>query len=248
MIIDAHTHVDESVVFGWIDPPETILELMAEAGIDRAVIMTYADVPGLNPDAVQYIADVVKRFPDKFYGFARLNPIGPDVEKILEEAILDLGLKGLKLHTESITTHPHADATVRLVHKAASLGAPVLFHSGDEYLSLPLQIGVLAEQCPEATIILAHTGGYYHYEDAINLAARYENVYIDTSAIPYPEKIKEAVARVGAEKLLFGSDGPGCNPKLELVKIGGIGLSEKESRLIQEENILRILERVKNKR
>jgi hypothetical protein len=42
MIIDSHTHVDR---VGWYDPPETIVRLMDEAGIDQSIIMTYRDAP-----------------------------------------------------------------------------------------------------------------------------------------------------------------------------------------------------------
>ncbi|UNC93518.1 hypothetical protein [Candidatus Contubernalis alkaliaceticus] len=53
-IIDSHTHVDESNIYGWMDPPEQLIELMDEAGIESAVIMTYADVPGLDMDAINF--------------------------------------------------------------------------------------------------------------------------------------------------------------------------------------------------
>ena len=36
-IIDSHTHVDEYEAFGWFDPPEAIIELLDEAGIEQAV-------------------------------------------------------------------------------------------------------------------------------------------------------------------------------------------------------------------
>ena len=36
MIIDSHTHVDEVEAWGWIDPPEVLLPLLDEAGIDQA--------------------------------------------------------------------------------------------------------------------------------------------------------------------------------------------------------------------
>ena len=32
-VIDSHAHVDEYEAFGWFDPPETLIELMDEAGI-----------------------------------------------------------------------------------------------------------------------------------------------------------------------------------------------------------------------
>ena len=46
MIIDSHTHVDEVEAWGWIDPPEVLLPLLDEAGIDQAIIMTYRDATG----------------------------------------------------------------------------------------------------------------------------------------------------------------------------------------------------------
>ncbi len=67
-IIDAHTHVDEVPALGWIDPPEKLVKLLDEVGIARAVVMTYTELPGFNPHALEYLADVVARFPDRSSG------------------------------------------------------------------------------------------------------------------------------------------------------------------------------------
>ncbi len=178
--------------------------------------------------------------------YARINPHAAGAAALLEEAIVDLGMKGLKIHQESVTAPAHHESVVKLVKKAAEFEAPVLFHSGDEPLSLPQQFKELAERAPEATIILAHMGGYHHTDDAIRLCERYENLLLDTSACPYPHKIGAAIERLGAHRVLFGSDGPGCNPKLELRKIIRLGLSENEQRLVLHDNIASILERVRH--
>jgi predicted TIM-barrel fold metal-dependent hydrolase len=243
-IIDSHTHVDEYEAFGWYDPPEAIIGLLDEAGIEKAVVMTYADAPVLKPDALRYLHDACKKYPGRLIPYARINPHADNAAVLLEEAIVDLGMKGLKIHQESVTAAAHHGSVVRLVTKAAEFNAPVLFHSGDEPLSLPQQFARLAEEVPEATIILAHMGGYHHTDDAIRVCERYDNLLVDTSACPYPHKIKEAIERLGAHRVLFGSDGPGCNPKLELQKIMRLGLSENEQRLVLHENIASILERV----
>jgi uncharacterized protein len=245
-IIDSHTHVDEYEAFGWFDPPEAIIELLDEAGIEQAVVMTYADAPVLEPDALQYIHDACKRYPDRLIPYARINPHASNAAALLEEAIVDLGMKGLKIHQESVTANAHHKAVVSLVKKAAEFHAPTLFHSGDEPLSLPQQFTRLAEEAPEATIILAHMGGYHHTDDAIRVCEKYDNLLVDTSACPYPHKIKEAVERLGAHRVLFGSDGPGCNPKLELLKIRRLELSEKEEQLVLHDNIVSILEGVRH--
>ncbi len=245
-IIDSHAHVDEYEAFGWFDPPEAMIELMDEAGIEKAVVMTYADAPVLKPDALRYLHDACRKYPDRLIPYARINPHAAGAAALLEEAIVDLGMKGLKIHQESVTAAAHHGSIVRLVKKAAEFDAPVLFHSGDEPLSLPQQFTRLAEEAPEATIILAHMGGYHHNEDAIRLCERYDNLLVDTSACPYPRKIKEAIERLGAHRVLFGSDGPGCNPKLELQKVTRLGLPEDELRLVLHDNVASLLERVRH--
>ncbi len=242
MIIDAHTHVDESEALGWYDPPEKIIGLMDEAGIDQAVIMGYHDSPGAPVDALSYVATAANCYPDRLIAFARLNPrYGVQAETVLDEMIVQRGMKGLKIHPVSSGVHPAHPLTLRLIHRAARYHAPTLFHCGDEDYTLPWQIGAAAEDCPEATIILGHMGGYYHVEDAIAVAQRYPNVYLETSAMPYPERIAQAVAVVGAERILFASDGPGCNPLLELQKLRRAGLSPGDEELVCGQNIRRLL-------
>lgn len=245
-IIDSHTHVDEYEAFGWFDPPEILIELLDEAGIEQAIIMTYADAPVLKRDALQYIHGACQKYPDRLIPYARLNPHAANAAALLEEAVVDLRMKGLKIHQESVTAAAHHDSIVRLVKKAAEFDAPTLFHTGDEPLSLPQQFAKLAEEAPEATIILAHMGGYYHTDDAIEVCERYENLLLDTSANPYPYRIREAIDRIGAERVLFGSDGPGCNPKLELQKIARASLTKSERQLVLHDNIASILERVRH--
>ena len=88
-------------------------------------------------------------------------------------------------------------------------------------------------------------GGYFHVDDAIAVAERYANIVLETSAVPYPDKIGEAVRRLGAERMIFGSDGPGCNPALEVEKVRLAGLSPEDERRVLAGNILRLLERVR---
>ena len=140
---------------------------------------------------------------------------------------------------------PGNAGTVRLIRRAAEYSAPTLVHCGDEPLTTPLEIAEAARKVPDATIILGHMGGYFHVDDAIAVAERYANIVLETSAVPYPDKIGEAVRRLGAERMIFGSDGPGCNPALEVEKVRLAGLSPEDERRVLAGNILRLLERVR---
>lgn len=242
MIIDSHTHVDR---VGWYDPPETIIGLMDEAGVDKSIIMTYRDAPD-SEGAIEYIAEAVQKYPDRLIGYARINPRrGEKAHRLFEKAINEYGFKGLKLHPVGNLCHPGRQETLDIIRLAARYRAPVLFHCGDEELTLPLQIAEAAEACPEATIILGHCGGYFHTKDALRVAERYANIVLETSAMPYPQVIKEAVDRVGASRVLYASDGPGCDPTIEVHKVKLAGLTAQEQEALFYTNIKQILDNVK---
>lgn len=236
-VVDAHTHVDEVPALGWIDPPEKLVDLLDEAGIARAVVMTYTELPSYNPHALDYLAGVVARYPDRFIGFVRVHPWYEEAPELLRRGIREHGMKGLKLHPVGTLAHPASPPSLRLLEVAAEHRAPVLFHCGDEPMTTPLAIAQAARQVPEATVILGHMGGYFHVEEAIRVAERYPNVVLETSAMPYPARIREAVDRVGADRVLYGSDGPGCPPRLELRKVLAAGLSDAELARVVRENI-----------
>jgi predicted TIM-barrel fold metal-dependent hydrolase len=241
MIIDSHTHVDK---FGWYDPPETIIRLMDEAGVDKSIIMTYGDAPDAE-GALEYIAEAVEKYPERLIGYARMNPRrGERAHDLFRKAMEEYGFKGLKLHPVGNLSHPGGQETIDFIHLAASYNAPTLFHCGDEELTLPLQIAQAAEACPEAKIILGHSGGYFHVNDAIRAAERYPNIILETSAMPYPQMVKEAVERVGASRVLYASDGPGCDLTIEVHKVRMAGLTPAEEEAVFYRNIQRILDEV----
>jgi len=241
MIIDSHTHVDK---FGWYDPPETIIRLMDEAGIDKSVIMTYGDAPDVE-GSLEYTAEAVEKYPDRLIGYARMNPRrGDQAHRLFEKAIEEYGFKGLKLHPVGTLCHPAGPETIEIIRLASRYNAPVLFHCGDEELSLPLQVAQAAEECPEATIILGHMGGYFHWKDAIRVAEAYPNTVLDTSALPYPQAIAQAVERVGSARVLYASDGPGCDPRLEVHKVRLANLAPEDEEAVFHRSIEAILDRV----
>jgi predicted TIM-barrel fold metal-dependent hydrolase len=241
MIIDSHTHVDK---YGWYDPPETIVRLMDEAGVDKSIIMTYGDAPDVE-GALEYIAEAVQKYPDRLIGYARMNPgRGEEAHRLFQKAIEEYGFKGLKLHPVGNLCHPAGQETIDMIRLAASYRAPTLFHCGDEEFTLPLQIAEAAKACPEATIILGHSGGYFHVKDAIRVAERYPNIILETSAMPYPQFIKEAVKRVGVSRVLYASDGPGCDLTIEVHKVKMAGLTLEEQEAVFYRNIKRILDNV----
>jgi predicted TIM-barrel fold metal-dependent hydrolase len=242
VIIDSHAHVDEVPALGWIDPPDKLVALLDHAGIAKAVVMTYTEAPSFNPSAIEDLAKAVAAYPDRLIGYARVHPwYGAQAVALLRRAVTELGMRGLKLHPVGTLSHPADSSTLRLMEVAAELGVPVLFHCGDEPMTTPLAIAAAARQT-EATVILGHMGGFFHVEEAIRVAEQHSNVLLETSAMPYPKKIREAVERVGSERVLFASDGPGCRPYLEVRKVLMADLSPSALRHVFHDNIARLLE------
>ena len=103
---------------------------------------------------------------------------------------------------------------------------PVLIHCGHPIYSLPWSIEELIVAFPHVKVVLGHMGhgNVIYINGAIDVAARNPNVYLETSGMPMPTKIREAVERVGPERVLFGSDIPFHHPKVEIDRVRLAGL------------------------
>ena len=242
MIIDAHAHVDEIASLGWMDPPERVVSFMDMANIDKAVVSTYCNLPGINNDALEYMNDSVKKFPDRLIPYVRLDPwYGQRTLDVLDKAVKEYNFKGVKFHPVHYTLHPFGEDTVKILKRAAEYDIPVLFHCSDEAMCLPMQIAEGIRQSPETKVILAHMGGFFHLDDAIRVCRDFKNVYLDTCESPLIHDIKRAVEILGADRILFGTDIPTDNPLFEIEKIKAMKLSKEEEDLIFYKNIARLL-------
>ena len=67
------------------------------AGADRAIIfaLSYGDTVGID-SSDETTAAAVAKYPDKFVGFAYMDPRRPDYMERLRHAVEDLGLRGVK--------------------------------------------------------------------------------------------------------------------------------------------------------
>ncbi len=242
-IWDAHMHVHRLPGHRWDSPPERAIALMDAAGIAKAAIMPYSEIDFDSVEMLEEGATIAREFPDRFLLFARLHPgSGAGAGELLDRAV-EMGYVGLKLHPVGSRIHPTDTRTVDLVRRAADLGLPTLFHCGDEELTLPGDIGPLAEKVPEATIILGHAGGYAHVRQAMVWAERCPNIVLELSATPHLLELRRGLDRLGPERFIFGSDGPGCLPQIDLIKTRALlqGGFEKSAGDVLRNNFARLL-------
>ncbi len=177
----------------------------------------------------------------EFVGFLRLNPNDPEAEMLLTRMAGEKLVFGLKLNPCTSGVAPFSDNSLKLIAVSAELGLPVLIHSGDDPFSNPLQIERAARSCPEAEIIMGHMGGFFYVTEAIRVAKRNKNVFLETSVMPYPKMIRDAVKALGSKRVFFGSDAPGVHAKIEVQKIRESGLDEKEQAMILCESFMDLI-------
>ncbi len=236
LVIDAHCHAGlgqtMNAPYTTRNNVDVTLRHMEEAGIDRTVIF-----PIINPTyekANQEIAEICGRYPGKFIGFAKHDPETEQgrIASMLRHEVGSLGLKGLKLH--KLPTREILDAV-------AELNIPILYH--------PKQVSMfymIAAEYPRVTFIMAHLGSFHsvewawHYE-AIAIAQRYPNVYLETSAVVAQHFLEMAVRELGPDRVIFGSDGPDSDSRLELYKIKLLKLPPADEAKVLGGNIQRLL-------
>lgn len=148
---------------------EALLADMDEAGVDMSVIFPsgpYNPFPGesFSDDAVwqanQYIAEAQRKYPDRIVGFVRPDVWKESAPQLVEEAITQWGLRGVKLHPVRL---PLTDDRFRpLLDKIHELNVPVLVHQGVDPVPFlaetgnPLVLDNLTVRYPRIRFIAGH--------------------------------------------------------------------------------------------
>jgi predicted TIM-barrel fold metal-dependent hydrolase len=197
-----------------------LLRAMDAAGVARAVLLGwYWNQPLGCVAQNRFYAECVERHPDRLSAFATLHAaMGPKDAMLELKSARDDGLIGLgELSPHSQTTAPDDAALYDVLELAGQWGMPVNLHVTDPKsgsypgrVETPLvDFVALAKAHPRTTFILAHWGGLLPFTE--EGSAPLPNVYYDTAASPllYDAGIwRRFVEKVGADRVLFGSDFP----------------------------------------
>ncbi len=194
--------------------------------VDRAALI--ASVPGDG----ESVARAVRRHPTRFVGFFMVDPTAPEAAVQVGTALDQGGLHTMCLFP-ALHGYALGDPAVRMVFEvaAARSGTVVFAHCGvlsigarkklglpnsfDARLGQPLDLQPLARAFPTVPIIVPHFGAGF-FREALMLADLCGNVILDTSSsngwiryhpgLTLPAVFKQALAVVGPERLMFGSD------------------------------------------
>lgn len=247
-MIDAHCHIGTSV-YGHSQTPGELIRRMDQYGIEKAVVFPFTP-PDLDfARANDYIAGAVKNYPARLVGFARVDPrLVQNSTREIERAIADLKLRGVKMHPLEQAFQINSAHVRPVFEKCADLRVPAFVSAGHPLLSNAIQVGDLAEELPDLTMIMAHCGqldtsGLGHF-DALAALQENKNLYADTSG--YPETMRSGffenvLKSIGPNKLIFGSDSPPMHQQLELIRVTTTRMTDSEKEATLSGNIAQIL-------
>ncbi len=244
-ILDSHVHLKHGDAARTEYPTKTIIHVMDEVGISQSVVFAICTT---TKHSIEMATAAVREYPDRFipYVYALPNYERPVIKEI--EAALDEGLfRGIKIHAgECRLTEYIVDPVFRL---AAKYDVPCLVDCLGNY---PVAER-LARAFPQTKYIVAHIGRYLCTDERlldrfIDLAKAYQNVLLDTSGVVLLQKIEKAVAEIGSDRMLWGTDGPDKKPdtvafaRTELDKILDLRISQEDKANILGQTARRLFE------
>ena len=242
-IIDCHCHAGkgDGLTGPWdTDAPlDRFLQQSAAAGIGQTTLFSafHSDYAQANAE----VARTVAAGRGRFFGFAFINAATDRgrVFEMVKTAVQAFGFCGIKVHRHD------ARISREICEAARAFDLPILYDVSGEVSSVEL----LATQYPSVNFIIPHLGSFADDWAAqialVPLLERHPNVFADTSGVRRFDVLDMAARRAGANKLLFGTDGPWLHPNVELEKVFALQLSEGETQQILAGNFLKLTQNVR---
>jgi uncharacterized protein len=220
MIVDSFVQVGKSI-HGYELTIKDLLKSMDQYGIAKSVVCPVQPFTYHLETENDFVAGLAKKHEERIIGFARVDPrLGEKAVVEVNRSVEGLGLKGIFLHPWEEGYRVNADFVIPVVRQASQLGVPVLVATGYPWVSHALQVAHLAEQLPEAKIIMTHGGqinisGLAQADAALALRTN-PNLYIETSGVYRQDFIEDAIEEFGPQRVFFGSNSPKMHQGFEL--------------------------------
>jgi len=239
-VCDVHVHVGD--YFSGIDvsfPLEKLTKIMDKYRIESALVSSRT------VNAEKETRRIIKALRNnrKLYAFIRTDPENyklPEylrsMERLLQNNDRIIGIKvNPSLEKHRITDNIYKGALEIL----SDLDAVLLLHCGRWVEMSGWHYGVeIAKQYPKIKVVLAHMGGTHPDLSfpAMEASRKLSNVYMDTSQTRQTVVIKIGIERLGAERILFGSDMPWGDYLQNLLGVVVLDLDESTRNRILKEN------------
>jgi hypothetical protein len=217
---------------------EALIDAMDRNGVQQAVSFPYPMAEVDSDLANGYVFEAWERYPDRIIPFAL---VGDDAVQWIAR-----GARGFKQH---FLLEPQRFELETIYPIIAEAGLPLIAHL--ETRAIVRGVEAILALAPTLKVIVAHMGrcepntglGVVENLDAL---AKYPGVFFETSTVRDPDVFRQAVRKVGSERICFGSDFPfnshlNADPMTtELQFMNSAGLAQRDLEKIMESNILEL--------
>ncbi|MEC9374318.1 MAG: amidohydrolase family protein, partial [Planctomycetota bacterium] len=223
--------------------------------VDAAVIAGHRSERLGSHVPAEGIAGVVNRHPERFAGFAGIDPTLESALDDIDRAV-DLGMAGAVISPADQGCRATSDACMAALERCGQRRLPVLVanaHLRDPRSVLefarPDTLDEAARSFRDLTLILGDLGHGY-LDDALLMVVRHERVFAEISTlIGKPWRLYNALLSAHEsdvmDKLIFGSGAPDISPESAIERVYSINGIRAGSSLpaIPRESLRRIVER-----
>ncbi len=200
---------------------EQFVKSLDKMGVERAVIFnldeeTPSGIAGLPND---YYAKIINDYPNKFIGFAGIDPLkGMNAIREIRRCH-KMGFKGIAVRPFMFQIPPTHRKMYPIYSTCVELDMAIWFHLSINYstnsmeVERPIYLDVVAQDFPELKMIAGH-GGWPWIDEMVAVAWRNPNIYIDIASylpkyLAMPGSGWEMLMHFGntvlQDKVLFGS-------------------------------------------
>lgn len=229
-------------------PVERTTALMDEAGVARALISAWV-APRNVMISNDEVASFVRRAPERLVGVGSVDVSKPMAAvREIRRCVSELGFKAIRV-LPWLWEVPPTDRRFYPVYAACcDLGVPFCTQIGHTGPLMPSEVGrpIHLDQVlidfPELVVVGGHIG-YPWTDEAIAVADKHRNFFIDTSAYiarRYPPALVEYLRGRGRKKVLFGTNYPMITPAQALAGLDGLGLDDETTALFLAGNARRV--------
>lgn len=229
-------------------PVSATVDALDRGGVDKALISAWY-APNRVLISNDEVAGFVASAPDRLIGVGSVDISQPmQAVREIRRCVEELGFVAVRV-LPWLWELPPTDRRFYPVYVACcELGIPFctqIGHTGplmSSEVGRPIYLDRVALDFPELCIVGGHIG-YPWTDEAIAVATKHENVYIDTSAYTarrYPEALVGYLRAHGRRKVLFGSNYPMIAPAKCLEGLDSLGLDEEAAALFLGGNARRV--------
>ena len=229
-------------------PVSLTLQMMDQGGVDKMLISAW-QAPHRDLITNDEVAAFVAEAPDRLVGVGSVDISRPlQAVKEIRRCVNELGFKAIRV-LPWLCEAPPTDRRFYPVYVAcAEEGVPFCTQIGHTGPLMPSEVGrpiyldQVALDFPELVIVGGHIG-YPWTEEAIAVATKHENVYIDTSAYTakrYPAELVRFLKSNGAGKVLFGTNYPMIMPAKALADLDDLALTDEARAMFLGGNAKRV--------